>query len=102
MYPNLGTECECILRDFQSLPVDVKENLLQICNKSVIADTLNDDEKDLIHEYYLYLNGIPNALNKVFLSFKSFDFSSLINFYAYLKQCDTVILTESLELLLPK
>lgn len=68
----------------------------------MIADTLNEDEKDLVHSFYLYLNGIPNALNKIYLSFSPFDYSSLINFYAYLKQCDSLTLTESLELLLPK
>lgn len=101
-YPSLINECECNLKDFQSLTSEVKENLLAICNKSVIADTLNEDEKDLIHSYYLYLNGIPYALNKVYLSFRSYDYSSLIHFYAYLKQCDSIGLTESLELLLAK
>lgn len=101
-YPSLTNECECSLKDFQTLTPDVKENLLEICNKSVIADTLNEDEKDLIHQYYLYLNEIPNALNKVYLSFSSYDYSSLINFYAYLKKCGSVSLTESLELLLAK
>lgn len=100
-YPSLNNECDCILKDFHQLTSEVKENLLQICNKSVIADTLNEDEIDLIHKYYLYLNGIPNALNKVYLSFASYDYSSLIHFYAFLKQCDLLSLTEALELLLP-
>ncbi len=112
------------MKNFQKLPDNIKEKLLNICNKSITANTLvylfltflpnqsfqfsiffvfrfNEDDKDVIHEYYLYLNGIPNALAKVFLSFRSWDYSSIINFNEYLKHYDTLNLAESFELLLP-
>lgn len=88
------------MKDFHSLSTDIKERLLNICNKSVVANSLNQDEKDLINEYYSYLNGIPNSLSKIYLSLISWDFSSIIHFYAYLKQAELVTVAESIELLL--
>lgn len=61
---------------------------------------LTESDKEFINHHYLYLNGIPNALAKVFLSFPTWDFSSIIHFYAFLKQTDPLALSESLELLL--
>ncbi len=101
VYPHQIPDIECNLKDFQSLDTDTKETLLSICNKSVIAKSLTEDDKDLLHKYYLYLNGIPNALAKVYLSCSSWDYSSIIHFIAYLRQCDPVSLSEALELLLP-
>ena len=101
VYPHQLPDIECNLKDFQSLDADVKETLLTICNKSVIAKSLTEDDRDLLHKYYLYLNGIPNALAKVYLSCSSWDYSSIIHFVAYLRQCDPVSLSEALELLLP-
>ena len=59
-------------KDFHQLADDVKDRLLELCNKSVLtiatnASPLTDDDKDLIHKYYAYLSGIPNALAKVSL-----------------------------------
>lgn len=102
VYPSMVQECECNLRDFQNLESDVKETLLQICNKSVIAKCLCEDDRDLLHKYYLYLNGIPNSLAKVYLSCSSWDYSSMIHFVAYLHQCDPISLSEALEIMLPE
>lgn len=60
-----------------------------------------EEERDLISKYYVYLNKIQNAVAKIYISLPSYDFSSIINFYAYLNKLSPLNLTESLELLLP-
>lgn len=103
VYPALAEQTEQqTLREFDSLESsEIQERLLAICNKSVIARSLEEQDRDLLHRYYLYLNGIPNALAKVYLSCSSWDYSSMVHFINYVKQCDPVSLSESLELLLP-
>lgn len=99
-YPNEIYECECNLKDFQSLPNDLKDSLIEICNQSIAVNKMTQNQKDLINEYFTYLNGIPFSLSKVYLSLVSYDFSSIIHFYAYLKQIDPLSLNEAIELLL--
>ena len=62
---------------------------------------MNEMEKDAIHSHYQYLSGIPNALAKVYLSMQSWDFSSILHFHSFLRQCEMLRLAESIELLLP-
>lgn len=67
----------------------------------ISIESISEDERDLISKYYVYLNKTPNALAKIYISLPSYDFSSIINFYAYLDQLRPLNLSESLEILLP-
>ena len=79
VYPCLAELTEQqLLKEFDSLEsTDAQERLLAICNKSVIARSLEEQDRDMLHRYYLYLNGIPNALAKVYLSCSSWDYRFL-------------------------
>ena len=67
----------------------------------IMNKRISEDERDLIAKYHVYLNKTQNALAKIYVSLPSYDFSSIINFYAYLDQLSPLNLSESLELLLP-
>ena len=79
----------------------MKDSLIEICNQNNAVNKITQNQKDLLNEYFTYLNGIPFSLSKVFLSLISYDYSSIIHFYAYLRQSDSLSLNEAIELLLP-
>lgn len=89
------------MKDFQALPSDLKDTLIEICNQSIVANRMTEVQRDLINEYFTYLNGIPFSLSKIYLSLISYDYSSIIHFYAYLRQNDPLNILEAIELLLP-
>lgn len=75
--------------------------MINICNRSITVNIMNSNEKQLVRDNSLYLNSIPNSLSKIYLSCSSWDIRTMTNFYAYIKQYESLNTSEALELLLP-
>ena len=63
---------------------------------------MTQKEKDLIRENSSYLCSLSKALGKIYLSSLSWDYTSIVSFYAYLKQVESLDTSEALEMLLPQ
>ncbi len=87
--------------DFHSLSPELRERLLEICNKNIIANNLTESDRQFVYQNYSFLNAIPNALAKIYLSFPAWHREFMFEFYSFLKQTELLSLSESLELLLP-
>jgi hypothetical protein len=96
-----GEICFSQLKEFDKLQDNFKKELINICNRSITVNTMNSNEKQLIRDNSLYLNSIANSLSKIYLSCSSWDYKTMINFYAYIRQYESLNTSEALELLLP-